>query len=62
MAVIPLNSHPAHKKVALHPVVETKNGEIRKTPMNKQLTTILKNVRDAGILGEIINRAISSDG
>ena len=33
-------------------VVETKNGEIRKVPMNKQLTAILKNVKGTGQLSD----------
>lgn len=35
-------------------VVETKNGEIRNIPMNKRLTTILKNVKDKAPSSEYV--------
>ena len=40
-------------------LVETKNGEIRKVPMNKQLTAILKNVKGTGRLSGYVS---SEDG
>ncbi len=39
--------------------VETKNAEIRKVPMNKQLTAILKNVKGTGQLSGYV---FSEDG